>query len=196
MGAIVSADARIAHIQLDKTVRSVTTAVRESFHELGYIRTAQRVATENLKLVEHLRKVGETAYAQDRAAHVDMIKAQAQLGQIRYDQILLADLEQTETARLNGFAQPAAGCPLCRLVPAPHRAGGLHPGRTYHRAEANQDDVRWPRRSWKKPVWPSTCPLRDVARLPRRCLLRRHRLAGRAGPPRDAGRDAFGFRPA
>ena len=34
-------------IQLDKTVRMVTTAVRESFHELAYIRTARRVADEN-----------------------------------------------------------------------------------------------------------------------------------------------------
>jgi outer membrane protein TolC len=110
-GEIVETEARIAKLNLDKTVRDIIVSVRESFYELIYIRKAQKVADQNMKLLEHLRKVGETAYAQDRAALLDMVKAQSQSGQLRYDLLLLEDLEQTEVARLNGLLsrQPDAG---------------------------------------------------------------------------------------
>ena len=110
-GEIVETEARIAKLNLDKTIRDIIVSVRESFYELVYVRKAKKVAAQNLKLLEHLRKVGETAYAQDRAALLDMVKAQSQSGQLRYDLLLLEDLEQTEIARLNGLLnrQPDAG---------------------------------------------------------------------------------------
>jgi len=194
MGAIVSADARIARIQLDKTVRMVTTAVRESFHELAYIRTARRVAEENLKLVEHLRKVAETAYTQDRAAQVDMIKAQGQLGQIRYDQILLADLEQTEITRLNGLLNRPPDAPLADLS-LPPIAPVVYPlEELYRLAETNQDDIRMADEKLEKAGLAV-----DLARYETLPDFRVGVFYAGIGspdvpvPPTDAGRDAFGI---
>ena len=106
-GKVIEAEARVSHIKLDRTVKEVMASVRRSFYELLYIRTAKRVIAENRRLLEHLRKVGETAYAKDRASLMDMVKAQSQLGQIRYDGILMAELEQTEKTRLNGILNRA-----------------------------------------------------------------------------------------
>ena len=141
-GKVVETEARVAHIKLDRTVKSVMASVRRSFHELLYIRTAKKVVAQNLRLLEHLRKTGETAYARDRAALMDMVKAQSQLGQIRYDGILLDELEQTEKTRLNGILNRAPNARIGKLVeegfqPVVFSLKGL-----YKLAEANQEDLR------------------------------------------------------
>jgi outer membrane protein, heavy metal efflux system len=141
-GKVVETEARVAHIKLDRTVKSVIASVRRSFHELLYIRTAKKVVAQNLRLLEHLRKTGETAYARDRAALMDMVKAQSQLGQIRYDGILLDELEQTEKTRLNGILNRAPNARIGKLVeegfqPVVYSLKGL-----YKLAEANQEALR------------------------------------------------------
>lgn len=144
-GKVVEAEARVAHINLDRTVKAVIASVRESFYELLYIRTAKEVVAHNLRLLEHLRKVGETAYAQDRAALIDMVKAQSQLGQIRYDGILLDELEFTEKTRLNGLLNREPDARIGGLVdggfgPVVFNLKGL-----YRLAEANQEEIRMAR---------------------------------------------------
>jgi outer membrane protein TolC len=67
-GEVVEADVRIARLKLDKAVRDLIVSIRESFHELLYIWEAKKVTAQNIELLAHLRKVGETAYVQDRAA--------------------------------------------------------------------------------------------------------------------------------
>jgi outer membrane protein TolC len=114
-GEIAAMETSIAKLNLDRTIRDVIVSTRESFSELIYIRNARRVAGHNMKLLEHLRKVGETAYAQDRATLLDMVKAQSQVGQLRYDIILLEGLEQTEIARLNGLLNRPPEAPIGRL---------------------------------------------------------------------------------
>ncbi|MBW2707694.1 MAG: TolC family protein [Deltaproteobacteria bacterium] len=141
-GKVVEAEARVAHIKLDRIVKGVMASVRRSFHELLYIRTARKVVTQNLRLLVHLRKLGETAYARDRAALMDMVKAQSQLGQIRYDSILLEELELTEKTRLNGILNRAPDARIGTLVdegfqPVVFSLKGL-----YQLAEANQEDLR------------------------------------------------------
>lgn len=141
-GRVVEAEARVAHIKLDRAVKGVIASVRESFHELLYIRTARQVADHNLTLLEHLRKVGETAYARDRAALMDMVKAQSQLGQLNYDRILLDDLELTEKTRLNGLLNRPPESRIGRLVPEPVRPVVFELKTLYRLAETNQDEVR------------------------------------------------------
>ncbi len=141
-GKVVEAEARVAHIKLDRTVKGVIASVRVSFHELLYIRTAKEVAAHNLTLLKHLRKVGETAYAKDRAALIDMVKAQSQFGQLRYDSILLDELELTEKTRLNGLLNRPPEARIGRLV-----AEGFQPlvfdlKSLYRLAETNQDEIR------------------------------------------------------
>ena len=115
-GEVVQADARIARLKLDQAVQNVILSIRESYHELLYIREAKTVVKQNVQLLDHLRKVGETAYAQDRAVLMDMVKAQSQTGQLRYDMLLLDDLEMTEKTRLNGILNRAPDAPIGTLA--------------------------------------------------------------------------------
>lgn len=111
-GEAVEAEARIAQLKLDLAVRNMIVDIRQALAELHYIQNAREVAQQNLELVEHLRKVAETAHGDDRANLMDVVKAQSQLGQLRYDLLLLDDLGQTETTRLNGLLNRAPDAPI------------------------------------------------------------------------------------
>lgn len=102
-GEVVEAEIQTARLEMDKALRDVIVGIRESYHELLYIKDAKRVVALTQNLLEHLRTVGETAYAQDRATFFDVTKAQSQLAQLQYDAMLLEDLEQTEKAQLNAL---------------------------------------------------------------------------------------------
>jgi outer membrane protein TolC len=118
-GRISEADARIGRLRVDGAARDLVVALRESFHELLYIREARRIASLNRELLDRVRTVGEGAYAANRAALVDVMKAQAQSGQLLYDTILLDELERTEKTRLNGLLNRPADAPLGPLVESP-----------------------------------------------------------------------------
>ena len=102
-GELVAADARIARLKLDMAVKETILAVRESYYELWYLRQAKTVTEHNVRLLDHLRKISETAHADNRATLTDVVKAQSQSGQLQYDALLLEELEQTEITRLNGL---------------------------------------------------------------------------------------------
>jgi cobalt-zinc-cadmium efflux system outer membrane protein len=141
-GKVVEAEARVAHIKMDRTVKEVMASVRRSYYELLYIRTAKQVVAQNRRLLEHLRTLGETAYAKDRASLMDMVKGQSQLGQIRYDGILLAELEQTEKTRLNGILNRAPDARIGRLLETEFQPVAFDLKGLYALAEANQEDLR------------------------------------------------------
>ncbi len=103
VGEVTKAEAAVNRLDLDRTVREVMTGVRESFHELSYIREAMRIAKNNQALLEQIRTISETAYAGNRGALIDVMKAQSQSAQSGYDEILLKELEHTEMTRLNAL---------------------------------------------------------------------------------------------
>lgn len=141
-GDLVEADARIARLSLDRAVRDVIVRLRESYHELLYIRQAKQVVAQNRDLLEHLRKVGETAYAQDRAQLLDVVKAQSQSAQLQYDAILLEELEQTERTRLNALLNRAPGAPIGPLADEPVRPLAYSLEELYSLAAENQEEIR------------------------------------------------------
>lgn len=141
-GQIAYADAEVARIQLNKTIRDVVVAVRESYHELNYIREAQRVAATNSDLLDHLRKVAETSHAENRGELIDVIRAQSQTGQIRYDQLLLADLEQAELASLNSLLNQPTEAGLGDLLPEKIQPLIYSLDEIYTLAEAHQEEIR------------------------------------------------------
>lgn len=141
-GRVVATEAEIARLRLDQAVRELTAAVRESFYELYYIRTGREVVARNEELVAHLRKAGETAYAEDRAALVDMVKAQSQIGQLRYDALLLEELEGAERTRLNGLLNRVPDAAIGPLQPEP-LAPIVYPLETlYTLAETHQETLQ------------------------------------------------------
>ncbi len=141
-GEVVQAESRIARLQLDQAVQNVILSIRESYHELLYIREAKTVVKQNVQLLDHLRKVGETAYAADRAILMDMVKAQSQSGQLRYDMLLLEELEMTEKTRLNSILNRAPDAPLgaFEAEASPPIVFGIE--ELYRLAEAHQEEIR------------------------------------------------------
>jgi outer membrane protein TolC len=140
-GELVAADARIARLKLDGVIRETLLAVRESYYELWYLRQARAVTRHNADLLDHLRKIGETAHADNRATLTDVIKAQSQAGQLQYDALLLEELEQTEMVRLNGLLNRPP-----ETAVGPLEAPGVNPltadvETIYGLAEANQEEV-------------------------------------------------------
>lgn len=141
-GDMVKADVRIARLNLDKAVRHITTAVLESYFELSYIRQAQKIATKNSDLLALLRQSGETAHAQNRAAFADVVKAQSQIAQLRYDALLLDELEQTESTQLNGLLNRAPDTPIDALEPIPFQPLLYKLEDIYRLAEAHREEIR------------------------------------------------------
>jgi len=93
----------LAELKTLKIYREVIAKVKTAFYELSYIRQAKTIARQNLEILGDFQGISENAYAQDRTILADVVKAQAQAGQVRYDLILLEDLEETQITVLNGL---------------------------------------------------------------------------------------------
>ena len=52
---------------------------------LVYIRKAKQIAQKNLEILGKFQAIAESTYAQNRSVFADVVKAQAQAGQVRYD---------------------------------------------------------------------------------------------------------------
>ncbi|GAB4256131.1 TolC family protein [Deferrisoma sp.] len=141
-GEVVEADARIARLELDKAVRDVIVALRESVYELAYIRRAKQVVAANRDLLDHLRKVAETSHAEDRAAFVDVAKAQSQRAQLEYDALLLEELEATERARLNALLNRPSDAELGPLPDEPVEPLAYTLDEIHRLAAERQEEIR------------------------------------------------------
>ena len=141
-GRVAETESRIARLELDRTVRDIAVQVRESYHELLYIREAVRIADGNRQALDRLRNIAETAYAGNRAALYDVMKAQSQSGQVQYDVLLLQELERTEIARLNALMDRPPESPIGRLVEEPMRPLIYELKEMYSLAETNRQEIR------------------------------------------------------
>ncbi len=193
-GEIVQVDARIAKLSLDKAVRDVTVSIRVSFHEFGYIREAKRVTGENIQLLNHLRKIAETAYAGDRATFFDVVKAQAQTGQLRYDALLLDELEMTEQTRLNGLLDRDPDAEFGRLQEVTSQPLAYNSIQEIYRlAEEHQEDIQIAKAQVEKTD--SKIDLARYQNLPDFKVGVTYSAIGdtdTSNPPSNEGRDAFG----
>jgi outer membrane protein TolC len=192
-GEIVQVEARIARLGLDKAVRDVTVSIRESFHEFGYIRKAQQVTGENIRLLDHLRKIAETAYAGDRATFFDVVKAQAQTGQLRYDALLLDELEMTEQTRLNGLLDRDPDAKFGRLQEVTLQSVAYSIQEIYRLAEEHQEEIRIAKTRVEKAE--NQIDLARYQNLPDFKVGVTYSAIGdtdTSNPPSDEGRDAFG----
>lgn len=193
-GEVAAADAEMARVKLDMAVRNLAVDIRESFHELAYIRTAKQIAGEELDLVNHLRKVSETAYADDRANLNDVVRAQSQIGQLRYDRILLDELEATEIARLNELLNRSPDAAIGELADPPIQPPIYTIQEINDMAASYRDEIRMARLAEEK----STAK-RELTRydnLPDFKVGVFYAGVGNPNvpmPPDDAGRDAVGI---
>jgi cobalt-zinc-cadmium efflux system outer membrane protein len=142
-GETVKADASMSRIRHDQRIRDVTIAVRKAFYELWYIREARRISTAQTDLLGHMRKVAETAHAENRTQLLDVVKTQAQVGQLRYDEILLQELEAKEITRLNALLNRAPNSPVGTLQVTPISSLETPVAELMKMAEGGRDEVRF-----------------------------------------------------
>jgi outer membrane protein TolC len=184
-GDVVEAEARIARLRADAAARDVALQIREAYHELQYVRAARGVIRSNQDLVDQIRKVGETATARDRATLVDVAKAQSQVAQLAYDGLLMEELEQTQTTRLNALLSRAPDAPLGPLAPTPPLPLAYRLEEIYRIAEQHQEEILAGRAEVDRAQ-------REVS------LMRYERLPDfsfgvRKDPLDEGGQDAIGF---
>lgn len=97
----------VARLNTDKVYREVVAQVKTAFYELAYIRAAAQIAEQNMALLNQFQAMAQTTYAQDRSVFSEVVKAQAQAGQVHYDLMLLQDLEATQVTVLNSLLNRA-----------------------------------------------------------------------------------------
>ena len=137
--------------------------------------------------------MGETAYAEDRAALLDMVKAQSQVGQLRYDILLLEELDQTEQTRLNTLLDREPGAEFGELVMANPGPVVFQLEEIYRLAEENLVEILMAETKVKKEE--AKVDLARYRNMPKFKVGAFYSSIGTPDimtPPPDAGRDAFG----
>ncbi len=192
-GEIVEADAQIAKLKLDSAVRDVAAAIGRSYHELLYIQEAIRIARLNADLLDELRKIGETAYARDKAAFLDVAKSQSQVAQIRYDILLLSELEATEKTRMNGLLNRPPETPLGDAQPLAFKPVVYGIEELYDLAGKNRDEIQVAEAAIKKAE--AQVDMAGYENLPEFKFGFFYAGVGDPDvpmPPEDAGEDSYG----
>jgi outer membrane protein TolC len=141
-GKAALAEAQVRQIELDRTVRDIGTAVRESFFELSYIQSAVKIAAQTQALLAQLTTISETAAAQNRAALIDIMKAKSQAAQSAYDVLLLSELQKTEITRLNSLLNRPPDAPLGAMVAEAIRPVVYSLEEIFSFAEINREEIR------------------------------------------------------
>jgi len=140
-GKVLESDTKISKFKLDKTIKNIVASISSSYYELVYIQKAMDIARANFNLNRELLKIGENAYAGDRALFYDLSKAQAQTAQLQYDILLLDELEQTEKARINTLLNRDPNAPLGRCKELSFRDVTYTLHEIYDLSMTSQEDV-------------------------------------------------------
>jgi outer membrane protein TolC len=193
-GGVAKFDADIAKLKLDQTIRDVIVSIRESIYELQYIRKAKLIARQNQKLLEHLRKVAETQYGNDRTTLIDVVKAQSQVGQLQYDILLLDELEVTEMTNLNSILNRSPEEPIGNIYLGQINPVVFNLQEIYKIAEENQEEIKMASVRIEKAQAKA-----DLSQFKNRPDFNIGLFYAGIGdpdvpvPPEDAGRDAIGI---
>jgi len=139
---VAAREVEMARLALDAAVRDAVTRVRESASELTYQRAARLIAEKNAALADHVRTLAETGRFDDRSTRSDVMRAQAQIGQTRYDALLLKELEETEKTRLNAELGREPDAPLGPIAAETSASLRLTLEEVYAAAEKNWEELR------------------------------------------------------
>lgn len=116
---LAAAEVRENRAMYEQTVRDLIVDLKLSYFELLYLRGARDLSRQNVELLAHVEKLAQTRYAQGQAKLADLLKTQAQLAQLGYDQVLLGELEEVEAAKLKALLDLPSATPVGSLAPAP-----------------------------------------------------------------------------
>ncbi len=113
---IAGIDVKAESLKYQREARRVITRVSESYFELLYIQKALELTRQNQQVLEELAKIGAADYATDSTTLNDVLTAQSQLAQLSYDFILLLELKETESARLNSILNRPLDTKIGKLI--------------------------------------------------------------------------------
>ena len=113
---IAGIEVSVAQLKTDEVFRKVVADVKTAFYELLYIRKARQIAEKNRTLLRQFQEMAQSTYGQNRAVFAEVVKAQAQTGQVQYDLMLLQDLEETQVTVLNALLNRPPQTPIGTLV--------------------------------------------------------------------------------
>ena len=65
-----------------------------------------------MALLSQFQEMAQSTYGQNRAVFAEVVKAQAQTGQVQYDLMLLQDLEETQVTVLNALLNRPPQTPI------------------------------------------------------------------------------------
>ena len=193
-GEVASADSEIAKLQFDKSIRDVIVSIRESYYELYYIRNAKAIVNKNEELLNHMLKVSETEYAQNKAILLDVVKAQSQIAQLKYDALLLDDLEITEITKLNGLLNRFPDDPIGALVVNEPKPIIFSLNEIYEMAKEHQQEINMAKVGVKRAE--ANASYARKKNYPDFSIGIFYAGIGEPdveNPPEDAGRDALGI---
>ncbi len=193
-GNMIKTESAMAKLSTDARVREIRARVTRSFHELLYIQKALAIARSNATLLDQLRLMAEAAHADDRTTLMDVVKAQSQVGQLRYDMLLLEGLKETEKAALNSLLNRPPDAAIIKLMDVGMVSLSCPLNTLYAMADANQEGIRISALEIERAE--HNVVLSNYSNKPDFKLGVFYAAIGQPdvpSPPRDAGDDALGI---
>jgi cobalt-zinc-cadmium efflux system outer membrane protein len=141
-GNVAEEGARIAALLYSSAVRDVLVDTRISYLEYGYLTRARSLVEQNVAIAERLAGLGEDLFSKDEALLMDVLKAQSQLAQLRYDLITLAELTSAERTRLNALMDRPPEAPLGAPSAAPFPRVSTSIEELYELASRYREELR------------------------------------------------------
>ncbi len=101
LGDLALQEANIQKQAYETVKLSLFYKVKVSYYDYYYLSRAIAVTEDNMKLLSYLENVTRTKYSAGEATHVDVIKAQVELGKLEERLLSLRDLKEPVRANLN-----------------------------------------------------------------------------------------------
>ena len=102
-GEIVSKEIKKAKFQYERATRDVIADLKESYFELCYLDQSIKIVQQNKALAAKLAQISATEHSKNVTTLNDVLKAQAQLGQLDNDLVLLRELRIAQIAHINSL---------------------------------------------------------------------------------------------
>lgn len=125
--AVATEKARVSELEYHVALRDVMAESKLSYYELVYLRRALRIIDQNRTLARQLAEKAAALHAQskdgtpDAVSLFDTVKAEAELAQLDYDAITIAELARAEEAKLNGILSRKPNTKVGALQPTRFR---------------------------------------------------------------------------
>lgn len=191
---IAGIEVSVAQLKTDEVFRKVVADVKTAFYELLYIRKAKDIAKENMALLNQFQEMSQNTYGQNRAVFAEVVKAQAQTGQVQYDLMLLQDLEETQVTVLNALLNRPPQTRIGTLIETDRVSALPRLELLFETAKARREVIAMADKAVQKAKKEEK--LAGYAKYPDFKLGVTWSGIGDpdvASPPKDAGDDAFGI---